>query len=74
MIKQETHQQIVTFCAKNHKKKCRNKFLMQTEYDSMSRKRAHDVLNNIVKARKREKSVIGKLTEEEQEKINMSKF
>ncbi len=68
------HNQIVGFCKKNHKKKCRNKFLLQTEYDTMSRKHANDILNNIVKTRRREKSVISKLTKEEQEQINTSNF
>ena len=44
-------------------KKVRNKYILSVSYDEISRKRANDIMKNIIKFRKREKEAYCSLPE-----------
>ena len=48
----------------NARKKSRNKYLLATEYDNVSRKRATDIMKGVIKSRAREKKALAKLPKE----------
>ena len=54
---------------RSYRRKSRNKYLIETEYDTLTRKQANDILNNIVKSRKKEKEALLKLPETIQNKF-----
>ena len=54
---------------RSYRRKSRNKYLIETEYDTLTRKQANDILNNIVKSRKKEKEALLKLPENIQNKF-----
>ena len=61
-------------CKSSYLKKSRNKFLIETNYDNISRKAANDIMNNFVKARRGEKEAYRKLPKDRRDDLTKHPF